>query len=282
MFLPFSIRKKEQIPQVPTLPLPLRENLLNRCQTAYEKDPNFSNEKESLKEFLSHKIHEFYVPKAYNKHHAYRRTRSLETFMKGTSPVCVFDVLEILYRHLTDKQSFEASVNSLLRAYEVGATLKNGYIELNSEELEPLPTVDEEVTSELLRKAEMLYLKGEIDQAIQALWDAFERIKTYFYPHNKKDSADKLIHLMSHGNKKMLEIFEEEASELTHIGNSCSIRHHEMNQVRIKNLLFLKYLYQRCWAFITAALAALQEQNVIPATYELTQDISDETLSGRQ
>jgi hypothetical protein len=78
--------------------------------------------------------------------------------------------------------------------------------------------------------------------AIEKLWDAFERIKTYFDGEDKSQSAKKLLTKISDGFDDSF-LFEEEFKKLTIIGNSYRIRHHETDKKEIKDPKHLTYLF---------------------------------------
>ncbi len=81
------------------------------------------------------------------------------------------------------------------------------------------------------------------------LWDAFDRMKTYYYPElDKAKSADKLIANMSGNSIEFKEVYEEEFRALTKIGNNFRIRHHETNRTDIVDDRQCDYFYKRCLA----------------------------------
>lgn len=94
--------------------------------------------------------------------------------------------------------------------------------------LDPSVKINEIGIEELIRAAEDLYRKGKYSYAVEKIWDAFERIKTYYYPElDKKKSANKIIDELSNGNDSIKSMFQAEFKYLTDIGNSYRIRHHE-------------------------------------------------------
>lgn len=91
------------------------------------------------------------------------------------------------------------------------------------------------------------------------IWDAFERIKIYYYPQlDKKKSADKIIDELSEDNNDVRCMFTFEFKSLTDIGNSYRIRHHETNKIDIRRDLHYKYFYKRCLALISVIIEILQ------------------------
>ncbi len=90
------------------------------------------------------------------------------------------------------------------------------------------------------------------------MWDAFERIKTYYDSgKHKSKSADKLVSVISNDFDKT--IFDEEFKKLTDIGNNYRIRHHETNKMELKNSKHLVYLFFRMLSLIDLCLISLNE-----------------------
>lgn len=90
--------------------------------------------------------------------------------------------------------------------------------------------------------------------AVEKLWDAFERLKTYYIDLDKKSSAEKVINEISQNNDKFKELFQEEFIKLTTIGNKYRIRHHETDKIDITDLNYYEYFFQRCLALINLSL----------------------------
>ena len=108
---------------------------------------------------------------------------------------------------------------------------------------------------ELIKIAEDLYGQGKYSYAVEKIWDAFERIKTYYYPQlDKKKSVDKIIDEISCNNMEFRSMFASEFKSLTDIGNSYRIRHHETNKIDISEDIHYEYFYKRCFALISVLL----------------------------
>ncbi len=88
-------------------------------------------------------------------------------------------------------------------------------------------------------------------EALDALWDAWERLKTFGDGANKKVQIKKLLDATA-GNDfpKFREALEWEAKELTRIGNQLGIRHSETDQERLSNGKHIDYLYYRLFSLI--------------------------------
>ena len=92
-------------------------------------------------------------------------------------------------------------------------------------------------------------------EAIERLWDCWERIKTLENPTNKKESISTLLDKTStEPNIRIL--LEEEARKLTDIGNTFHIRHSEVTQVLIADNRMIDYLFYRLFAFIQMLLSS--------------------------
>lgn len=119
-------------------------------------------------------------------------------------------------------------------------------------------TQDEEL-NHLIEEAKERYLRlGDQAVALEKLWDAFERIKTYFGP-NKKRSADQLIDRLSIDIER--EVFESEFKLLTKIGNDYRIRHHETNKIPISTPNQTAYLFFRMLSLIGLCLDVLRDSD---------------------
>ncbi len=92
-------------------------------------------------------------------------------------------------------------------------------------------------------------------EAIERLWDCWERIKTLENPSNKKQSVKTLLgKASSNADTRML--LEEEARKLTDIGNTFHIRHSEVTQILISDNSIIDYLFYRLFAFIQMLLSS--------------------------
>lgn len=104
----------------------------------------------------------------------------------------------------------------------------------------------------ILEKAKNFYIEGQKQEAIEKLWDAFERIKTYLIGKDKKEKAESLIKLIS--NEINSSIFETEFKTLTDIGNNYMIRHAETDKIRINDNINQDYLFFRMLALLNLAI----------------------------
>ncbi len=92
-------------------------------------------------------------------------------------------------------------------------------------------------------------------EALEALWDAFERVKTVIDPSDKKRSAEALIDLMVVDTASRKAVVDEFAA-LTSLGNDFQIRHHEVARHPVEPAI-IDLLFVRCLALIDSAARAL-------------------------
>lgn len=85
--------------------------------------------------------------------------------------------------------------------------------------------------------------------ALEKIWDAFERIKT-FYGSNKKTSLKTLLSDVGHLTDDFEVLLDAEFATLTKIGNDYQIRHFETNKKEIKSMEHVDYLFYRMIALI--------------------------------
>lgn len=120
--------------------------------------------------------------------------------------------------------------------------------------------VPEEGLRDLLSEAIILFKTPNPKShrnSVEKLWDAFERLKTYYTEFDKKKSADRIVNDIAKGNDSFRKLIDEEFFTLTRIGNGFRIRHHETNKAEITDLNYCDYLFSRCLALIALAIKYL-------------------------
>jgi len=159
---------------------------------------------------------------------------------------------------------FVADVNLLFRrnavAYEFAST---GQVR----RLLPQPIADalgwamfqtgDAETDRLLEAARQRFLSPKPEDrqdALEKLWDAFERLKTLEPGSNKRAQADALLDRVAAPGSGFREALGWEAAELTSIGNSFRIRHSERTQEALTSLDQVDYLFTRMFAFMRVIL----------------------------
>ena len=159
----------------------------------------------------------------------------------------------------TGQQEFKETINRIFSRNALGYELDDyGSIKRLSS-----PIIGEQFESmrfdtgdrkldELLEDARKKYLSPNPSvhrEAVERLWDAWERLKTLENPSNKRESATKILDKAA-SEKKFRELLEEEAKKLTDIGNSFHIRHSEINQTEIERMEHFDYLFHRLLSMI--------------------------------
>jgi hypothetical protein len=163
------------------------------------------------------------------------------------------------------RQEFQETINRIFRrnslAYELTA---QGRIE----RLAP-PVLREELASaqfhtsdpelnRMLETARRKFLdpdEAARREALEALWDAWERLKTLGPGPDKKAQASAMLEAAAGSSSpKFREALETEARQLTSIGNSLQIRHSETTQERIARSEQVDYLFHRLFSLIQAIL----------------------------
>ena len=92
-------------------------------------------------------------------------------------------------------------------------------------------------------------------EALEALWDAWERLKTLGGQGDKKAGAKAMLDVTAGtSSPKFREALEREARELTSIGNSLRIRHSETNQEMLAKSEHVDYLFYRLFSLIQLIL----------------------------
>lgn len=110
--------------------------------------------------------------------------------------------------------------------------------------------------NEFLEKAKDFYMEGETQEAMEKLWDAFERIKTYLPGKDKKAKSQALVSLLS--SELSSDIFDQEFISLTSIGNNYMIRHTETDKVAINEELDKDYLFFRMLALLNLSIEKIR------------------------
>ena len=92
-------------------------------------------------------------------------------------------------------------------------------------------------------------------EALEALWDAWERLKTLNGQGDKKAGAKAMLDVTSGtSSPRFRDALEREAREVTDIGNSLRIRHSETNQEMLARSEHVDYLFYRLFSLIQLIL----------------------------
>lgn len=113
-------------------------------------------------------------------------------------------------------------------------------------------------TRELLKDSVALYKNPRARQdSVEKIWDALERLKSYYTTLGKKRSSEKIVNDMANGNDDFVDLFNNEFKMLTEIGNDYRIRHHETNTIDIIDVRYYDYFFNRCLSLIALAIQYL-------------------------
>lgn len=268
LFVPFSQRNQMEI-KSKRLKLSLNMKIRNQLYTLLEKFTTVYRETDETgwqydiitSECVFRDLSQFYKPKCYDESGNYVETADMKQFILKNSPFCVFDAIE-LYEKYNTEGAFTAQLNALFKLNSIPYRLEQGRVvsilDVSVGENE-IASISEKGLQELIVEAEKYYLDGNKHIAVEKMWDAFERLKTYYSPVlNKAASASKIIDDMSASEPNFKELYEAEFKALTNIGNGFRIRHHETTKIDITDNRQYDYFYKRCLALISVAILYLE------------------------
>ncbi|GIQ68359.1 hypothetical protein XYCOK13_11830 [Xylanibacillus composti] len=271
-FVPFSERNRKVIKERRlslTIPRKTRYQIYQHFERFNEihqmTAENGWNYNSSTIEGVMNDIREFYIPKCFNEQGQYVEADNLKSFVISSSPHCVIDAIEFFEKYNEDT-GFEAGVNTIFKLNDVPLELQSGKVENTlSIQIEDsaLMLIQEAGLKELLQEAARYYNNGNLKIAVEKLWDAFERLKTYYSPTlDKKKSVGRIIDDMSNDNAHFKELFDKEFLDLTKIGNDFMIRHHETTKINIEDERHHEYFYKRCLSLVSVAIQFLDSNRI--------------------
>ena len=132
---------------------------------------------------------------------------------------------------------------------------------LTNEVITTIKSVKEQGTKELLDNAISFFKQPNPESrklAVEKIWDALERLKTFYTTLDKKTSAEKIVNDMSNGQIAFIKLFDNEFKYLTDIGNNYRIRHHETDKIDIIDIRYYDYFFNRCLSLISLAVNYLE------------------------
>lgn len=268
LFVPFSQRNEKDIKEK-KLKLSLNMKTRNQIYKLIEKYSTVYRETNetgwqyviTTSDYVFRDISQFYKPKCFDADGNYVETSNMEQFILHNSPFCVFDAIELYEKYNADS-NYAAQVNTIFKLNSVSYKLEQGRIESTldiSINKKDVSSISEKGLKELIREADGYYREGNKQIAVEKLWDAFERLKTYYSPElSKASSANKIIDDMSGFDPNYKALYEAEFNALTSIGNNFRIRHHETTKVDITDNRQYDYFYKRCLALISVAILYLK------------------------
>lgn len=268
LFVPFSQRNEKEI-KAKHLKLTLNMKTRNQIYKLLEKYSTVYRESNetgwqydiTTSECVFRDISQFYKPKCFDENGNYVETSNMEQFILHNSPFCVFDAIELYEKYNADND-FVAQMNILFKLNSVAYKLEQGRIDSTldvSINKKDMSAISEIGLKELLNEADRYYHTGNKQIAVEKLWDAFERLKTYYSPMlNKSASANKIIDDMSGSEPNFKSLYQAEFKALTSIGNDFRIRHHETTKIDITDNRQYDYFYRRCLALVSVAILYLE------------------------
>ena len=111
---------------------------------------------------------------------------------------------------------------------------------------------------ELLQAAREKFLNRDLAvrrEALEKLWDAWERLKSLDDPNDKCRSIEMLLDRAS-AEPNLRSRVDAEARQLTEIGNNFMIRHTEVTKTPITESIHVDYLFHRLFSLIRMLLQA--------------------------
>lgn len=247
-FLPFSERNMDISKKIS-----ISRNVRHRiAMLIKERDSDNKLQKEVLR-----KLERYYEIKCYSENGLFVSTNNLYKFIYSTKPEYVLDAIEIFSQLIHDLY-FDQLINDIFRKDKMDFDLDNGLVILKDKLIEKNINCFEQGIDELLQSAKN-YFDKDIKIAVEKLWDAFERIKSFYNAKKKSRSVELLLERMCGGNEHIKENLEKECGTLTKMGNKFRIRHHEMSVKDIKEHRHYEYFFNRCLSFVILALTCIHQ-----------------------
>lgn len=235
--------------------------VLEKHATIRVKDEKGVDFEIATSECVFRDLSQFYSPKHFSKKGNYIKTKSMKKFIMGSCPQYVFDAIE-LYGKYSSKKQLALQINPLLRLHSIPYKLRYGKLIKTSDasiNRTSMSSISEHGLKELINEAQQFHNQNNIKIAVEKIWDAFERLKSYYSPQlNKAKSTEKIIEDMSKSEPHCKTMYEQEFRTLTDIGNSFRIRHHETTKIDIGDSRQYDYFYKRCIAIISTSLLYLE------------------------
>ncbi|MCK4240748.1 MAG: hypothetical protein KAX30_03935 [Candidatus Atribacteria bacterium] len=161
------------------------------------------------------------------------------------------------------KQQYLEDVNRLFRRNSLAFELQRDGKVVRLEPVVLRETLDSAVfqsedqeLNRLLKLAREKFRDPDVNirrEAVEKLWDAWERLKTLEPGPGKKEQIEALL-TKAIPQSEFRECVNQEAIALTNIGNDFAIRHTETNKIVISEPEFLDYLFHRLFALIQMLL----------------------------
>lgn len=157
--------------------------------------------------------------------------------------------------------NFAEEVNRIFERNGIAFELKNGEVGriapavLRESLAATIFSTQDAALDDMLERARQKFLHRDLvvrKEALEKLWDAWERLKTIELP-DKKASIGALLDKAA-TEPELRKALEAEAQALTVIGNKFMIRHTETDKVPIADSAHVDYLFHRMFAMIRLLL----------------------------
>ncbi len=262
-FVPFSIRNESNI-KSKKMKFSLNKSIRSKIASlfnCYDDDLYLTtntgwNYNSTIKKELLLDISTHYPPKAYNPAGEYEVVNDIDVFIMSTSPYCVYDAIELFYIRMGRSRDYLSDINNLFNSNNIPYSFLDGKIETFKNAIKvDISNIQEDGLRNLISEAEYYIRSSSLadkQTAIEKIWDALERLKTY-YKGDKKQSVIRIVGDIAHNEANYIELFNDEFLELTSIGNKYRIRHHETDKIEIIDPQYYDYLFNRCSALIELA-----------------------------
>lgn len=231
---------------------------------------NWTDNTDALKEAIN-RFNEFMEIPIINLDVSMFSPLPLEDLLASYFTPFLFDVIELQFDELSkeEKTPFQSAINASLKRDNVAFRLSDiGLIEilndhevLSTEIIKSIESVCEPGIHDLLNEAIAKHKQPSFQahrDAAEKIWDALERLKTFYTDMDKKGSVSKIVKDMAGGQAAFQTLFDAEFKTLTDIGNNFRIRHHETNKVDITDIRHYDYFFNRCLSLISTAILYLE------------------------
>lgn len=175
--------------------------------------------------------------------------------------ISIKNTCDIFYDFQSDINEIFTDAKLLYKLNEnkqIERIVENGVLGNKIEELVDL--IPEEGIKDLLKLAIEKHRSPKSQDnkdAVEKIWDAFERLRTY-YDKDKLKSMKILISNIADGQEDFASLLNEEFLLLGKIGNTYRIRHHETDKVDITDIKHYDYFFNRCLSLISLAIQYLK------------------------
>jgi len=197
----------------------------------------------------------------------------------------VFDLIEYAYEHIAEalhpqfhsygnhshyeydqdagREKFANDVNRIFERNGAAFALVDGEVTrmapavIDEALAQTLFRTGDSTLDELLETARHKFLHRDLDvrrESLEKLWDAWERLKT-LEPGDKKASIKTLLDRVT-AEPTLRGKLDQEARDLTEIGNTFMIRHTETTKIPVTESEQIDYLFHRMFALVRLILRA--------------------------